>query len=81
VALRRAYHSPKESYRLCKKNYETEEVAWAQQRAVQPLMNELMNVVWVSNVVPRSEGKTLNVPQNILLRRTLVFVQGVLLSV
>jgi hypothetical protein len=29
-----------ESYRLCKKAYETEEEARAQQRAVEPLMNE-----------------------------------------
>jgi hypothetical protein len=33
-------HSPKEFYRLCKKVYGTEEVARAQQRAVEPLMNE-----------------------------------------
>jgi hypothetical protein len=30
----------KESYHLYKKNYETEEEARAQQRAVEPLMNE-----------------------------------------
>jgi hypothetical protein len=39
AALRRADHSFKESYRLCKKDYDTEE-ARAQQRAVGPLMNE-----------------------------------------
>jgi hypothetical protein len=33
--------SSKESYCLCKKDYETEEEAMAKQRAVQPLMNEM----------------------------------------
>jgi hypothetical protein len=37
VALRRAHYSSKESYRLRKKDYETEEEARAQQRAVEPL--------------------------------------------
>jgi hypothetical protein len=40
VALRRADPLSKESYRLCKKNYVTEEEAKARQRAVEPLMNE-----------------------------------------
>jgi hypothetical protein len=40
AALRRANHSSKESYRLCKKDYETEEEVRAQQRAVEPLIND-----------------------------------------
>jgi hypothetical protein len=42
AAMRRADHSSKESYRVCKKDYETEEEATAQQRAVEPLINEWM---------------------------------------
>jgi hypothetical protein len=37
--LRRADHSSKESYRLCKRDYETAEETRAQQRAVEQLMN------------------------------------------
>jgi hypothetical protein len=42
AALRRADPLSKESYRLCKKDYETEEETRAQQSAVEPLMNEWM---------------------------------------
>jgi hypothetical protein len=37
AALRRADPPSKESYRLCKKDYETDEEARAQQRTVVPL--------------------------------------------
>jgi hypothetical protein len=39
--LRRADPSSKESYRLCKKDYETKEEARTQQRAVEPLNTEM----------------------------------------
>jgi hypothetical protein len=45
AALRWADHSFKESYRLCKKDYKTEEETRAQQRAVEPLMNEKMKLM------------------------------------
>jgi hypothetical protein len=40
AALLRADHSFKESHRLCNKDYETDEEARAQQRAVEPLIND-----------------------------------------
>jgi hypothetical protein len=39
--LRRADPPSKESYRLCKKDYEIEEEARAEQRAVEPLISEM----------------------------------------
>jgi hypothetical protein len=45
AALRRADYSSKESYRVCKIDYETEEEDRAQQRAVEQLMNEWMHEV------------------------------------
>jgi hypothetical protein len=39
--LRRADPSSKEWYCLCKKGYETEDEARAEQRAVEPLMNDV----------------------------------------
>jgi hypothetical protein len=52
AALWRADHSSKESYRLCKEDYETEEEARAQQRAVSHWwMNEwTMRPVYKGNV-------------------------------
>jgi hypothetical protein len=40
AALRLADPPSKESYGLCKNDYKTEEEARAQQRAVEPLINE-----------------------------------------
>jgi hypothetical protein len=42
--MRRAHHSSKESYRLCKKDYETEEEAKAQQNCCRPT-NEWVNEI------------------------------------
>jgi hypothetical protein len=44
VFMRRADYSSKESYRLCKKDCETEDETRAQQRAVVPLMNKWMSL-------------------------------------
>jgi hypothetical protein len=41
--LATADHSSKESYRLCKNDYETEEEARSQQRAVEPFIMMMMN--------------------------------------
>jgi hypothetical protein len=55
--LRRADHSSKESYYLCKKNHETEEQANYQQMVVEPFMNELINelcsdfAMWIETVM------------------------------
>jgi hypothetical protein len=43
AALRRAGNSSKVSYRQCKKDYGTEEEARAQQRAIEPLMDEYIS--------------------------------------
>jgi hypothetical protein len=46
AALRRADHPSNETYCLCKKDYETEEEARAQQMAVEPLINKRMKC-WI----------------------------------
>jgi hypothetical protein len=48
---RQADHSSRESYRLYKKDYETEEEARAQQRAVEPLMNGYTQVAFMQMCV------------------------------
>jgi hypothetical protein len=49
--LRRADHSSKESYRLCKKDYRVEAEARAQQKSVEPLMNEVVVVAAAAAVL------------------------------
>jgi hypothetical protein len=43
AVLRRVDHSSKQPYRLCKTDYETEDEARAQQRAIEPMMNRWMS--------------------------------------
>jgi hypothetical protein len=60
LALRRADHSSKESYRLCKKDYEIEEEARAQQVTVEPLMKEMNDIYYttvVFNIKKRESNK------------------------
>jgi hypothetical protein len=65
AASRQADHSSKESYRLGKRDYITEEEARAQQRAVEPLMNELVyNTIWWWYIRPRSVE---NLPHGLML--------------
>jgi hypothetical protein len=47
AALRRADHSSKEAYRLCKNYYETREVR-TQQRALESLMNIVCTNEWMN---------------------------------
>jgi hypothetical protein len=49
AALRRADPLSKESYRHCKRDYGTEEQTWAQQRALEPIMNELLKSIPISS--------------------------------
>jgi hypothetical protein len=48
--LRRTNDTYKESYRLCKNDYETDEEASAQQKAVEPLMNEMLHKSGIINI-------------------------------
>jgi hypothetical protein len=52
VALHWADPLYKESYKLCKNDNKTEEEARAQQRAVEPLMNEWMKMIFVGGILP-----------------------------
>jgi hypothetical protein len=52
--LRRADHSSKEPYRLCKKDYETEEEARVQESAVESLKNEMNSNLLIPNVDTRA---------------------------
>jgi hypothetical protein len=44
AAMRRADNSSKKSYRLCRKDYETEEESRAQQRAVEPQIDRFIYI-------------------------------------
>jgi hypothetical protein len=56
--LRRADPPSEESYRPCKKDYETEEVARAQQRAVQSLgMKNEIKCMYIGGLIMIEEGK------------------------
>jgi hypothetical protein len=54
MALRRADPSSKKSYRLCEKDYGTEEEAREKQKAVEPVMNEYTYILCVCVCAVRS---------------------------
>ncbi|PNF35310.1 hypothetical protein B7P43_G04811 [Cryptotermes secundus] len=58
-ALRRADHSSKEAYRLCEQDYGTGKEARAQQRSVEPLMNEMKENL---GVFYSTDTRTLGLP-------------------
>jgi hypothetical protein len=60
-ALRRADPPSKESYLLCKNNYETEEDARVQQRDVEPLMTK-----WMNDIIPLLPQNCLGSPLNLV---------------